>query len=365
MKNVAFIIGHLSHGGAEKQLYLICKTLDRQKFNPIVFCLSRTKLPWGEKIESSGIQVIYFQRFSRFDVTRVFRLAFYYYTYRIDIIVSLLHIGMVYAFLSRCLYFRRSYFIPQIRSKESSMKGMVRWLNIRALNASDRIVVNSQPLIEFIEEFFKQPKEKIFIVRNGIEDRLEDTTIKKSSDSGIHIGTIGKDTWDKNIPLFIQTAVELLRNQENVFFHVCGRDLDSENRFWASIPENWQDRFHFYGEIDDVSAFLNRLDIYLSTSNTEGLPNAIMEAMMANVPVVATDVGGVSELVKHNDAGYLTPPGNLHDIVASCRRLIVDEQRRTTMGQRGHAFISRNFSVDRMQTDFERILDSLGEGITH
>ena len=365
MKNVAFVIGHLSHGGAEKQLYLICKTLDRQKFYPVVFCLSRDRFPWGAKIESLNIKVFYIRRFSRFDVTRVFRLAFYFYLNRIDIIVSLLHIGMVYAYLSRCFYFRKSYFIPQIRSRESAMKGIVRWLNMRALNASDRIVVNSHALIEFVGQLFKQPKEKIAVVRNGIEDRWDGTIVKKSNDSSVHIGTIGKDTWDKNIPLFIRAAVELLRHHENIFFHVCGRDLNTRNRFWIEIPENRRAHFQFYGEIDDVAGFLNRLDIYLSTSNTEGLPNSIMEAMMAKLPVVATDVGGVSELVKHDDTGYLTPPGDLQDIVAFCQMLIVDERRRTTMGQRGHAHINRNFSVDRLRTDFERILDSLGEGSSH
>ncbi|GEM_PF-2799646 len=365
MKNVAFIIGHLSHGGAEKQLYLICITLDRQKFNPIVFCLSHTRRPWGAKIESLNIKVVYIPRFSRFDVTRVFRLAYYYYMYRIDIIVSLLHIGMVYAFLSRCLYFRKSYFIPQIRSRESSMKGIEKWLNLKALNASDRIVVNSHALIEFVGRFFKQPKEKIAVIHNGVEDQWDDAIVKKSNDSSVHIGTIGKDTWDKNIPLFIQAAIELLRHHDNVFFHVCGRDLHPKNRFWIEIPENRRDHFHFYGEIDDVLIFLSRLDIYLSTSNTEGLPNAIMEAMMAKLPIVATDVGGVSELVKRDDTGYLTPPGDLPGIVAFCQTLIVDKRRRATMGKRGHAYIRRHFSLDRLRTDFERILDSAGEGSSH
>ena len=362
VKNIAFIIGHLSHGGAEKQLYLICKHIDKHQYHPIVFCLSNAYYPWGKKIESLGIKVIYIARLTRFDISRVLRLTCHLYVYHIDIIVSALHIGNVYAFMARSLYFRRSIFICQIRSKESSMKGFSRWLNIRALNASDHIVLNSNHLIRFVKDFFQQDENKLIVIYNAIEQSDKprykyEKDRPESKDSNIHIGIIGKDSMEKNIQLFIDTGIELLKKNESLFFHLCGRDLGSENRFLPSIPDKMKGNFTFYGEIDDVPTFLSRLDIYLSTSNSEGLPNAIMEAMLAGLPVVATNVGGVSELIKHNVSGFLVEVNGLDRMVYYSNVFIEDKSLRRKMGQRGMRFIQEHFHVDKMMCEFEQLFN--------
>ena len=76
-KNIAFIIGHLSHGGAEKQLFLVNKMIDKSLFNPIVICLSKTPAPWGNRIEKIGVKVVYLRRFSRFDFFRLIEIIIF------------------------------------------------------------------------------------------------------------------------------------------------------------------------------------------------------------------------------------------------------------------------------------------------
>lgn len=354
MKNVALIIGNLTHGGAEKQLYLLCKNLNKRKYNPIVFCLSHKITPYGQKIVSGGVKLICIPRISRFDMIRVLRLAIYFYIFGIDIVVSYLHIGNVYAFLARCLYFRKSSFICQVRSKESKMKSFTRWLNIKALNASDSIIINSKYLLSFVEEFFKQTPRKIRIVYNGIEAWK---AVMKSDDDRMKIGIIGKDTPDKNICLFIKVANGLLEKNSNLVFHLSGRDLGPTNRFVEDIPNSAKNHFQFHGEIDNISRFLSHLDIYLSTSNSEGLPNAIMEAMASGLSVVATNVGGVSELVHHNKTGFLVPSGDLNGLIHYCNELLQNKRLCREMGKRGHEFISHHFSEKKMTAEFEDIFN--------
>ena len=145
-KTVAFIIGHLSHGGAEKQLYLLTKGLDKNEFTPLVICLSKTSHPWGDRIMKSGTKVIYISRLFRYDITRVLRLIWYLYYYNPHIIVSSLHIANVYCWLARKIYFRKSTYIAQVRSKESQMKNIQKYLNIYAFKSAKLIITNSNIL---------------------------------------------------------------------------------------------------------------------------------------------------------------------------------------------------------------------------
>jgi len=235
------------------------------------------------------------------------------------------------------------------------MKPFTRWLNVKALNASDTIVINSKHLSPFVRDFFKQNEEKIKVVYNAIEPMKP---VSKSNAKHIHIGIIGKDTPEKNIDLFIKVANELLKKYGNLVFHLFGRDLGPTNRFEINIPASTSNHFQFHGEVDHLSKFLSQLDITLSTSISEGLPNAIMEAMSAGIPVVATDVGGVSELVHHNETGFLVSSGDLEGIVHYCTILLENKRLRRQMGRKGHELINRHFSIDRMVTEFESILDT-------
>ena len=361
MKRVALVIGHLSHGGSEKQLYLLSKYMNKQKYQPVVFCLSQTSEPWGLKIETEGVRVVYIPRLSRFDITRVLRLAFYLYRFGIDTVVTMLHIGLVYGFLARALYFKKCRFIVQIRSREPAMKGMKYKLNRRALSAADHIVVNSKYLINFVADFFKQPRTKIDVIYNGMELSQYPIVNKRKDRLPIRIGIIGKDTYEKNIDLFIQTGIQLLKFDTELIFHLCGRNLGHQNRFRGRIDSSVKDRFVFHDEIENVSSFLANLDIYLSTSRSEGLPNAIMEAMWVGLPVVATDVGGVSELVIDGKTGFLVESEACDSIVDRCRILIKDDSLRVRMGKQGQEFIRSHFAVKNMVSGLENIIDDIKE----
>lgn len=237
------------------------------------------------------------------------------------------------------------------------MGSVYRILNRIALTQADRIVVNAGYLIEFVKKFFYQNTEKIDVIHNAIQLDEHSPTKEYDKDESIHIGIIGKDTRDKNIPLFINVSLTLLQSDCNVVLHLCGRDLGDSNNYLDQIPPSMINRFHFEGELNNVTPFLKRLDIYLSTSVSEGLPNAIMEAMVYGLPVVATDVGGVRELVRHNDTGYVGPSNDHDALVSYCKKLIQNKQLRLEMGERGRLHIQTGFSESKMLNDFEKVFD--------
>ena len=91
----------------------------------------------------------------------------------------------------------------------------------------------------------------------------------------------------------------------------------------------------------------------------EGLPIAVLEAMAEGLPVVATSVGGLPELIEDGHTGFLVPPSDVAALTRSLRRLIVDSRLRQAMGFAGRNRTLENFSVSRMVGEIEAIYDSL------
>ncbi len=355
-KNVAFVIGHLSHGGAEKQLYLLNKMIDKSSFNPIVICLSKTPVPWGNRIEEIGVKVVYLRRFSRFDFLRLIELTICLYRYEIDLIVSYLHIANVYSWLARILYLKKSSYIAQIRSREDNMSIVLRYLNIKAFNSADAIITNTSLLKTFSQKYFRQNIKKIFVINNGIE--VEDLKVRKPRGK-INLCTVGKDTNAKNIELFINLALKLIDNFNDIHFNLCGRGLHENSRLHKKIPSQCRHFFTFHGEIDNINKYYLSNDIYISTSRSEGSPNAILEAMNNGLTVIATNVGGVSELILHEKTGFLVNSEDLDAMYLHCKVLLKEPMLRLRIAKNSKSHVKKNYSLIKMIKSYENIFSSL------
>jgi glycosyltransferase involved in cell wall biosynthesis len=82
----------------------------------------------------------------------------------------------------------------------------------------------------------------------------------------------------------------------------------------------------FTGEVSDVQAFYALADVFVLPSHSEGSPNVLLEAMAENVPVVATGVGGVPEMVENNESALLVPPNDPTSLAASIERVLTDRE---------------------------------------
>jgi glycosyltransferase involved in cell wall biosynthesis len=106
------------------------------------------------------------------------------------------------------------------------------------------------------------------------------------------------------------------------------------------------DRVHLAGHQQDVRPWLAALDVLVLSSDWEGMPNALLEAMAAGLPIVATAVGGVPEVVVDGATGLLVPPGDPSALAEAITRLLRDPDLRRTMGQAGRARVERRFSIN-------------------
>lgn len=108
----------------------------------------------------------------------------------------------------------------------------------------------------------------------------------------------------------------------------------------------------FFGYRSDVVPFYKQADLLVLTSDSEGIPAVVLEAAYLALPVIASNVGGISECVRNNETGFLLPPGEVDSFVQCVRGL--DENRRRQMGDAAHRFVAGKFSI---QTITEQHLD--------
>jgi glycosyltransferase involved in cell wall biosynthesis len=138
----------------------------------------------------------------------------------------------------------------------------------------------------------------------------------------------------------------------------CVRD-DTHLLIIGDGPQRWRlgrfrdqveivDRVHFLGERPDVPRFLPHVDCLWLGSEYEGQSNAIMEAMAAGVPVVASDIPGNRDLVVHGETGYLVPVGDRAGIARWTQLLLNDAELAKRLGQAGRQRMLAEFSVDQL-----------------
>ena len=351
-KKILFVIGQLTHGGAEKQLLLLAEKINKNLFNFNVICLSENAHPYGNLLKKEGISVRYIKRSSRFDIKRVFSLLVLFYQIKPDVIISSLLESNIYCFLSRLFYFRNNKYIAQVRSAPDYISGLTKYLNILAYSSANVIITNTNLLVPFIENFLKQNPQKINVITNGIRNKSK--AHSKTFRKNLNIGIVSKDTKVKNIDLFIESSLYILKKYPKLKFHLCGRGLGNNNRFNEKI-KNYKSSFTFYGELDDVNILYRKLDVFVLSSRSEGTPNVILESMSYGLPVVSTEVGGVSEIIKHMENGMLVKSEDKYNLSKSIIELIENKKLRKKISENSENFIQNKYSVEKMVNSFEKI----------
>ena len=118
-------------------------------------------------------------------------------------------------------------------------------------------------------------------------------------------------------------------------------------------------RVFLLGERNDVPSILASSDVFVLPSNWEGLPYTVIEAMMAGLPVVATSVGGVPELVEDGVTGFLVPRSDPEALAEALQRLIDDPELRERMGKAGRQKAMCEFTLDRMLRETEKVYEEV------
>ena len=194
-------------------------------------------------------------------------------------------------------------------------------------------------------------------VRRGFEHPPSGDRLTAKSENHPTVSIIGRLVPQKGHRYFIESAKAIHTKFPHVQFLIVGGGyLEAELKSYVcqlGIDQN----VHFLGHHDNVLSVLSKTDIMALPSEEEGLPNAVMEAMLLGKPVVATDVGGVSELVVHGKTGYIVDKGNVEQLTERIIHLLNHPERCREFGKEGRTRILNHFTLDKMLNQLEMFLE--------
>jgi len=366
MTRICYIIGQLGLGGAERQLYELVKGINNNNFEPIVISLSQDGY-WSSGLKRLNVQVIELRRRKNRDLLRFFKLIKLIKVLTPQIVHTYMFdanfYGRIAAILTRVpIIIASERNLPQI-GKE---KGRCQIFIDKLLAVfSHAIICNSYQASTTLLKKYSFDSKKIITIHNGIDiqDFLkENGTITEKKSTQQVVGTIGRLSAQKNYKLFLDMIKNISdRSKKRIKYLLVGEGiLENELRRYArylSIESN----VIFTGQRRNIPQLLKNLDVFVLTSSFEGLPNVIMEAMLAGIPVVTTDVGGCNELVVDGVTGFLCPLNDVGLLVEKVIYLLDNKEAATCMGENGRKRITAYFGIDRMVKRTEYVYETLLE----
>lgn len=251
------------------------------------------------------------------------------------------------------------------------------WENrkVRAYEAIDRYLLRWVDCVVCVSEAQARrvrragvPRINIRVIRNAIRtDRFE--TVEPSGRARLAalfctpprqvVGTAGRLSPEKGHDVFIRAAARIAAQHSDVGFVIFGegalRPALAEQIRFAGL----EGRVVLAGHRADLDTLTPHLDVAVLASYTEGLPNVVLEAMACGVPVVATAVGGTPEVVQDGITGHLVPAGNAEALAARIEDFLESELQRQTMGARGRARVSQEFTFEAQARAYQELFAEL------
>lgn len=357
---VALVIGQLHAGGSERQLTALARGLRGGPCEPIVYCLSEVVWPFGPELEQSGILLRVFRRRHSLEPKRVLGLARKFREDRIDVALSFAQHVNLYTYLATLLA-RRGIFLASNRVMDLPEGPLERWINGMVYRRARFVVSNSTTGADSAVRIYGISRNRIDTIPNGIDAarfQHRGDPAPLQVELGLPpeapvVGLVGRITAQKRVDLFLEAARLIHARIPECRFLIVGTGdlLDTMRR--RSSEMGIDSRVLFTGARDDVPALLALLDLLVLCSDFEGQPNAVMEAMAAGRPVIATDLGGCRELVVEGVTGFLIPPGDFQALAARTLQLLELPDRGRSLGEAGLRRITSHFSITGMVKRFQ------------
>ena len=221
-----------------------------------------------------------------------------------------------------------------------------------AYACADLVVANSRAAaVQLLKE--RVPGRKIRVVPNGLDIGLFQA--RPASPRPRKVVVVANLRPEKGHDVLLDAAAKVLRQFPDATFELVGGGprLDALRARCAAL--HLQHAVTFAGHHEDVAARLAAADIFTLPSRSEAFPNAVLEAMAAGLPIVASAVGGICELLDDDRSGLLVPAGDADALAAGLQALMSDPERAARLGAAARVVAETRYSFDRMVTAFDAL----------
>ncbi|MDP8219679.1 MAG: glycosyltransferase [Candidatus Theseobacter exili] len=359
------IISDLDMGGAEKLLSDFIEVLDRKRFE-IKVIYFRGTAPLLEGIKSFGVPVTHLKIKKALSPLCFMKLYRILRQERPDIVHTHLILGDFYGITAAKLSG-----VPVICSTKHNTHYFKFHGNIFSkidsilMNMCDKIIAVSNAVRDFYVENEKIPVSKFEVVRNGVfVEKYNDITVRPLHGVSLLEETpiclcVANFTRQKGHETLLQAWKEIESLSGNPVLLLAGSGPE-EKRLISIVHElNISKSVRFIGTRRDVPELMKKSILVILPSHWEGLGIVLMEAMSSGRAVVATEVGGIPEIVDDGQTGLLVPPNDFAALSVALRALISNEKLRNKMGAAGKNKALSNFGIKMMVDKIESLYASM------
>jgi L-malate glycosyltransferase len=203
------------------------------------------------------------------------------------------------------------------------------------------------------------PRSRIRVVPNGID--LAAYTPSQHERPLRRIVTVANLRTEKAHEVLLEAAELVLRRCPDAEFVIAGDGPRRQELERLAQSRGVAARVRFMGHADDVPALLASCDLFVLPSRSEAFPNSVLEAMATALPIVATRVGGIVELIENQRTGVLVPPDDARALGHAMLDLIQWRSHAVRLGHAARAAVEARYSWDRMISEFEHLyMEQLG-----
>lgn len=357
MLNVLQISHDLEFGGLQQVVVNLCKSVNKAMFRLSVLSIHE-KGPLSAPLEDDGV-VVDSLNINSVDYLTFIKIARHLRKQKWDIIHThntqpLLEGGLAALMSSPhtpLIHTDHSHVFP-VKTRYRLAERAMSW------HAKKVVAVSKSTANDLINKIGMLPS-KIQVIPNGVDvSRFQNTPqdfriIRPVRDREKIIGVVGRLVEGKGIQYLLHAMKILLDGNMNVRLVIVGEGEYKSELDQLACHYEISERIEFAGSRADVEKLYAIFDVFVLPSLSEGLPVVLLEAMASGCPVIASDVGGVGELIKDGVSGMLVPPMNASELAAILQRVLSDDGYRAALARRGLAVVQETFSLQAMARSYE------------
>ncbi|MGC9195020.1 MAG: glycosyltransferase [Syntrophobacteraceae bacterium] len=366
---ILHLIGQLGQGGAENQLCCLLESL-AGRYEFFVISYRPQSLDHLDRLLRAGVQVRIIDKEAGIAgrIRFLFKLANLMRQISPDIIQTWLPSANFWGCLGKILSGAAAATIASVRNFPQKPDLVGRLSEQAARWTSDTVIANSLAAKAAIVSR-GLGEEKVRVIHNGIssacEVRAKKDEIRRElliPANRFVVGTVGGLRPPKNHQMFLRAAQRLKHHIPRLHFVIVG---DGELRGQMEQTIKASDLgavVTLTGKRGDIPRVLKALDLFAMTSLSEGLPNAVMEAMSAGLPIIATNVGGIPELLTDGVDGLLIENDDLEGLVSAIEFAVLNPEFCHRLGRRARQSVTGRFSIETMSELTSRVYEELLSG---
>lgn len=369
-KKILYIITKSNWGGAQKHVFDLATNFSQKDFDVVVALGGDGELK--EKLQKENIKTISIQNLRR-DVN-----VFSDFKVFVDLLKiireekpDILHvhsskIGGLGTFAGRISKVKKIIFTahgwPFAEDRNFIQKILIKLLSWLTVVFSQKTIVVSKKDKEIIENF-PFVKHKLEIIYNSIQkidfktkEEARNTLLKEQKNDFLWIGTISELHKNKGLKYAIK-AIDFLvnRKDEKIIFVIIGEGEKRKSLEKLINERSLENNVFLVGHKNEASKLLKAFDIFLLSSTKEGFPYAILEAGSANIPVVATKVGGIPEIILNDQTGILVRTKDPKDIASAIIHLLKNLSKQRIIKNNLTKKIGKDFNLEKMIDQTEKV----------